>query len=417
MLHDTAKVEENVVLAAVDTDNGDFDVESSLNELAELAKTAGAVVKGQLTQKLDKPNNAHYLGSGKLDELRDLINLHDADAVIFDDELSPAQLRNLSDKFDVKIIDRTALILDIFASRANSAEGKAQVEMAQLNYRLSRLTGLGKSMSRLAGGIGTRGPGESKLEHDRRHIRNRIDTLRAELNEIEGKRAVVRKGRDDVTVISMVGYTNAGKSTLMNQLTNAGVLAEDKLFATLETTTRRVNLPSGTQALFTDTIGFIQKLPHHLIKAFRATLEELNHADILVHVVDASNPSLGEQMKTVYNTLSNLGCDDKPIITIFNKMDVVSPFAVIPNDEQATHVCRISALNGEGKNELLECLEGVIKSFKKPMSVLIPFNEGQLFGLIHKKCEIIREEHTENGTFFELFANDEMQSRLEHFIS
>jgi len=279
---------------------------------------------------------------------------------------------------------------------------------------LSRLKGLGKSLSRLAGGIGTRGPGESKLEHDRRHIRNRIDTLRAELKTIEAKRATQRKGRGDV-VVSMVGYTNAGKSTLMNQLTDAGVLAEDKLFAKLDTTTRKLSLPSGTHALFTDTIGFIQKLPHHLIKSFRATLEEFNHADILVHVVDASNTAQNEQIKTVYSTLTNLGCFDKPIITVFNKMDLLEEQTNIPKDDEATKVCYISALSGEGKDDFLAALEDVIKSFKKPLCVLLPFSEGKLLGLVHKNCEIISQEHTEEGTMIELFADEEMQGRLRGF--
>jgi GTP-binding protein HflX len=360
---------------------------------------------------MGRPNTAHYLGAGKLDELRDLINLHNADAVIFDDELSPAQLRNLADKLDVKIIDRTMLILDIFAARATSAEGKLQVEMAQLNYRLSRLTGLGKSLSRLAGGIGTRGPGESKLEHDRRHIRRRIDFLNNELKEIQAKRGVVRKGRGKSLVVSMVGYTNAGKSTLMNRMTQAGVLAEDKLFATLETTTRRLGLPSGTDVLFTDTIGFIQKLPHHLIKAFRATLEELNHADILVHVVDVSNPSHREQMETVYNTLTNLRASDKPIVTIFNKIDLVGDEAAY-EDERAAVTCRMSARTGQGGDAFLEALEGVITGLKTRIKVLIPFTQGALVGLIHRHCEVLGEEHTADGVLFDIYADAEMVGRL-----
>jgi GTP-binding protein HflX len=410
MLYETNKDQEVAVLAAVDTGGGNFGAEPSLDELEALAETAGAQVCGRLTQRLDRPTPAHYFGTGKLDELSDLISLHKATTVIFDDELSPAQLRNLSDKLDAKVIDRTALILDIFASRASSAEGKAQVETAQLNYRLSRLVGLGKSMSRLGAGIGTRGPGESKLESDRRHIRLRLDYLKDELKQIAAKRRVVREGRGRTPVVSMVGYTNAGKSTLMNLLTKAGVLAEDKLFATLDTTTRKVVLPGGGEVLFTDTVGFIQKLPTHLIKAFRATLEELNHADILLHVVDSSNPSMSAQIDTVYSTLKNLGCSDKPIITVFNKMDKAGEvFAADPN---ALCSVRMNAKNGDGMDGLLLSIDEAVKGFKKKMAVLIPFTDGKLAGFARKNCEVTKEEHTEDGVFLELYADAEMQNRL-----
>lgn len=418
MTYDTLKKAETAVLVGVDRGADIININASLDELEELAKTAGAAVCGRLTQKRDKPDNAYFLGKGKLEELQDLVGFTGANLIIFDDELSPAQLRNLSKRFDTKIIDRTLLILDIFASRANSAEGAVQVELAQLKYKLSHLSGLGVSLSRLAGGIGTRGPGEAKLESDRRYIRERINALNNELKAIEKQRRVLRTSRvrDGIPVISAVGYTNAGKSTVMNLLTDAGVLAEDKLFATLDTTTRRVQLPGGSEFLFTDTVGFIQKLPHQLIKAFRATLEELNYADALVHVVDASNPMRQEQMETVYNTLTSLNCFDKPIITIFNKTDLFVEMP-LPNDKNAVKTCTLSAKTGEGKDALLEAIEAVIRSFKKKLAVLIPYAEGSMLNLIHHNCEIVSEEHKENGTALEIYANNEMEKRLEKFVT
>ena len=417
-LHDTSETIENAIIVGLEDDRDLISIDASLDELEELAATAGAVVKGRLAQKRDRPDVRTFLGSGKLLELKDLVELAGADTIIFDSELTPAQLRNLSKEFDQKIIDRTLLILDIFAMRANSAEGKVQVELAQLKYRLSHLSGLGKSLSRLGGGIGTRGPGETKLETDRRAIRDRISSLNRDLKEIQERRAVLREKRErtGIPVASMVGYTNAGKSTLLNLLTDASVLAEDKLFATLDTTTRKIELPGGAEMLYTDTVGFIQKLPHQLVQAFRATLEELAHADILIHMVDASNPSREEQMHVVYDTLQKLKCFDKPIITVFNKVDrdIALP---LPADAYASKVVRMSALTGEGQETFLLALEDVLKSFKTSLIVLLPYTEGTLTGLIHKSCDILSEEHTDAGVRFELYANAEMENRLKPFIT
>jgi len=417
-MHNTETLTEIAVLAGIEDDRADFGIDASLDELAELAATAGAEVRGRLTQKRERPDSRTYLGSGKVLELQDLISLHNADTVIFDDELSPAQMRNLAKVLDVKILDRTALILDIFAMRASSAEGKVQVELAQLKYRLSHLSGLGKTLSRLGGGIGTRGPGETKLETDRRGIRDRIAGLNRELKEIQERRAVLREKRErtGIPVVSMVGYTNAGKSTLLNMLTNAGVLAEDKLFATLDTTTRKLNLPGGADVLFTDTVGFIQKLPHQLVQAFRATLEELNAADILIHVVDASNPSRSEQMAVVYDTLQKLKCFDKPVVAVFNKIDLPTVERPLPADAYAAKVVSMSALTGDGRNKFLLALEEVVKSFRAPLTVLVPYTEGHLLGLIHKNCDIATEEHVETGVRFTLHANEEMENRLKTFV-
>ncbi|MCL2352392.1 MAG: GTPase HflX [Firmicutes bacterium] len=399
--------------------------EKNLDELALLVQTSGAEVAGRLIQKREKAHPGHYLGKGKMDELKDLILQTGADGVVADDELSAAQLRQMAQMLDVRIMDRTMVILDIFAKRAITAEGKAQVETAQLRYRLSRLAGLGLSLSRQGGGargpgggIGSRGPGEKKLETDRRHIRGRLDQLSAELREISAQRKVLRENRvkTGLPVISMVGYTNAGKSTLMNALTDAGVLVEDKLFATLDTTTRKAVLPgaNGTEVLFTDTVGFINKLPHHLIQAFRATLEELEGADILLHVVDASNPEREAQMKVVEQTLERLGYGQKPVITVFNKcdLDVQTP---LPQEPNAVRAVSVSAVTGEGLTELGLAAEDVIKSMRGKIAVLVPYSEGRLISLIHERCDITAEEHRENGTYIEAFADEEIRGKVKRY--
>ena len=321
---DLKEMEERVILVAVSTSDHD-DTEKSLDELEELAKTAGAVTVGRVIQNLDQVHPGTYVGKGKLDEIKELIWETQATGVICDDELSPAQLGNMEDALEIKVMDRTLIILDIFAGRASTNEGKIQVELAQLKYRQSRLTGLGRSLSRLGGGIGTRGPGEKKLEMDRRLIKDRIAQLNRELKDVMRHREVTReqRSRNNIPVVAIVGYTNAGKSTLLNYLTGAGVLEEDQLFATLDPTTRNLKLPSKQEVLITDTVGFIRKLPHHLIQAFRSTLEEAKYADIILHVVDASNPQVDEQMYIVYETLQNLDVKNKPIITAFNKQDKV----------------------------------------------------------------------------------------------
>lgn len=418
MLYDTEKKIEKVVLVGIDTGDGEFDIESCLDELSDLAKTAGAEVVGRLIQKREAINRATYLGKGKIEELKNYIEMVEATGIICDDELNPNQIRNLENALNTKVMNRTLLILDIFAQRASSAEGKVQVELAQLKYNLAHLTGKGKEMSRLGGGIGTRGPGEKKLETDRRNIADRIADLNRELKEIEKHRGVLREKRmgTGVPVIALVGYTNAGKSTLLNTLTGAGVLAEDKLFATLDTTTRAVETESGAKYLFTDTVGFIQKLPHNLIKAFRATLEEAKYADILVHVVDASNPKRNEQMNIVYQTLKELGADNKPVITVYNKIDKEGVEKPLFTDKRALETISISAKKGLNIDTLLNKTEEIIKSFKRSIKVIIPYNMGQLLSVIHGSCEITVSENRDEGYYFELYADNEAENRLKQYI-
>lgn len=416
-MHQTETQAERVILVAIDTDNTEFPVENCLDELEELSYTAGAEVVGRITQKLDAPNKATYIGKGKIEELKNYIDMVDATGIICDDELSPVQIRNLETLLDTKVMNRTLLILDIFAQRASSAEGKVQVELAQLKYNKSHLTGRGKEMSRLGGGIGTRGPGETKLETDRRNISNKISALNRELKEIERHRNILRKKRakSSSPIIALVGYTNAGKSTLLNTISNAGVLAEDKLFATLDTTTRTVEGESGAKYLFTDTVGFIQKLPHGLINAFRATLEEAKFADILIHVVDASNPSRERQMKVVYDTLNELGAADKPVITAYNKIDkdVDTP---LPKDSKALQTVKISAKSNYNIDSLINVVEETVKSFKKSIHLLIPYDKGNLLNIIHSHCEITNQEMKDEGYYFELYADEEVQNRLNDYI-
>ncbi|MEA5057016.1 MAG: GTPase HflX [Anaerotignum propionicum] len=419
-LHDTADLEERVILFAVEPDERNsrstMETEACLDELEELVRTAGAVAVARSIQRRERVHPGHYLGKGKIEELKMMVEAYGASGVVCDDELSPAQLKNLERLLETKVMDRTIVILDIFAGRAISGEGKIQVELAQLKYRLSRLTGMGASMSRLGGGIGTRGPGEKKLETDRRYIKDRIAELNSAAKEIQTHRELLRsqRGKKGTPVVSLVGYTNAGKSTLINKLTDAGVLAEDKLFATLDTTTRKVELPNGSEILLTDTVGFIQKLPHHLVQAFRATLEELKYADILLHVVDASNSNRQEQMQVVYKTLEDLGCGDTPVITVFNKMDreVELP---LPMDTKAREIAQVSAFTGDGLNGMLGMVENLLKSFRKSMVALVPYTEGGLIGWVHGRCEIIREEHTPEGVLLEVYVNEESANRLEKY--
>ena len=413
VLYDQTEAPERLIVVGIDLENSVLDVEASLDELEELAQTAGAEIVGRVVQKREGIHPGFYVGSGKLEELAAAVKELDADGVLCDDELSPSQLRNLSDKLDCKVLDRTMLILDIFAGRARSSEGKLQVELAQLQYRLTRLTGMGKAMSRLGGGIGTRGPGEKKLETDRRYIKDRIADLNRSLREMETHRQVLRSGRErrGLPVVSLVGYTNAGKSTLLNALTGAGVLAEDKLFATLDTTTRQVALPSGGGMLLTDTVGFIQKLPHHLVRAFRATLDEMKHADLLIHVVDASNPLREQQMEVVYSTLKDLGCENTPVITVFNKMDREIELP-LPYDAHAAATCRIAAVQGEGLPEFLGVAEEVLASFRKPITVLIPYAEGGLLNLLYQRAEVQSTAHEAEGTRVTALVEPELARRL-----
>ena len=338
---------EKVILVGVALSDQD-DTKESLEELKDLVSTAGAETAGMLIQNREQQHPATYVGKGKIEELKNMIWELRATGIVCDDELSSAQMKNLQDELDVKVMDRTLIILDIFAARASTSEGKIQVELAQLKYQQTRLTGWGRAMSRLGGGIGTRGPGEKKLEMDRRLIKSRIAQLNRELKDVKKHREVTReqRSRSHIPVAAIVGYTNAGKSTLLNTLTGAGILAEDKLFATLDPTTRDLKLPSGQEILMTDTVGFIRKLPHHLIEAFRSTLEEAKYADIILHVVDASNPQMDEQMYTVYETLQNLGVKDKPVITVFNKIDRMED-TWVPRDLRADYHVKISAESGD----------------------------------------------------------------------
>ena len=413
-MYETAEKRERVILVGVSLADSD-DAEQSLDELEELARTAGALCVGRVLQKREQMHPATYLGRGKTGELKDLIWETQADGIICDDELSPAQIGNLKDELGVKIMDRTLLILDIFAARASTSEGKIQVELAQLKYRQSRLTGLGTSLSRLGGGIGTRGPGEKKLEMDRRLIKGRISQLTRELKEVKRHRQLTRESRakSRIPVIAIVGYTNAGKSTLLNALTGAGILAEDKLFATLDPTTRNLKLPGGQEVLLTDTVGFIRKLPHHLIEAFKSTLEEAKYADLLLHVVDASNPQMDQQMHVVYETLRELEASDKPVITAFNKKDrFVGEYA--PRDFQAERTAFISAKTGEGVEELLACVEDVLREQKVEIEQVYPYSDAGKIQLIRKYGELEKEEYTQDGIYVRAYVPVDVYGKLTH---
>ena len=413
-MYETAEKKERVILVGVSLTDSD-DAEQSLNELEELADTAGALCVGRILQKREQMHPATYLGRGKTEELKDLIWETRADGIICDDELSPSQIGNLRDELDVKIMDRTLLILDIFAARASTSEGKIQVELAQLRYRQSRLTGLGTSLSRLGGGIGTRGPGEKKLEMDRRLIKGRISQLAKELKEVKRHRQLTRESRakSRIPVIAIVGYTNAGKSTLLNHLTGAGILAEDKLFATLDPTTRNLKLPGGQEVLLTDTVGFIRKLPHHLIEAFKSTLEEAKYADILLHVVDASNPRMDQQMHVVYETLRELEASDKPVITAFNKKDRFEG-EYAPRDFQAERTAFISAKTGEGVEELLSCVEDVLREQKVEIEQVYPYSDAGKIQLIRKYGELEKEEYTQDGIYVRAYVPVDVYGKLTH---
>lgn len=398
------EVEERVILVGVSTGEGD-DTEQSLDELEELAKTAGAVTVGRVIQNREQIHPGTYIGTGKIAEVQQLAYDVEATGIICDDELSPAQLKNLEEELDLKVMDRTLIILDIFASRASTSEGKIQVELAQLKYRQARLVGLGSSLSRLGGGIGTRGPGEKKLEMDRRLIKSRIAQLNRELEEVKRHREVARsrRSRQSTAVIAIVGYTNAGKSTLLNTLTGAQVLEEDKLFATLDPTTRILELPSGQEILLTDTVGFIRKLPHHLIDAFRSTLEEAKYADIILHVVDASSPQMDQQMYVVYETLKNLGVTDKKIVTLFNKQDKMTEKQP-HRDLKAEKTIRISAKWGEGLEEIKQILEELLNEKNVLIERFYDYRDAGVISLIRKYGQLLEEEYRGDGIYVKAYV-------------
>lgn len=409
---ETRRKQEKVILVAVALDDLEK-AERSLDELDELVKTAGAETAGRMVQLRDAIHPGTYIGSGKLDELKWLVWEKEADGIVCDDELSPAQISNLEQVLDCKIMDRTLVILDIFAARASTREGKIQVELAQLKYRQSRLTGLGKSLSRLGGGIGTRGPGEKKLEMDRRLIKSRIAHLNRELSEVRKHREVTRerRNRNHMPVCALIGYTNAGKSTLLNTLTGAEVLEEDKLFATLDPTTRVLTLPGNQKILLTDTVGFISKLPHNLIEAFRSTLEEAKYADVILHVADLSNPQMDEQMYVTYETLEELGVLNKTVITVFNKCDKAGEDLVIRDFKSDARVV-VSARTGQGLDTLKELLENWIREQRMEIKRLYPYAEAGKIQMIRAYGEVSKEEYRAEGIYIEGFVPRELYGKV-----
>ena len=417
-LIDLSELQEQVILVAVNA-SGEEDTNASLDELEELACTAGAVSIGRMIQNREKVHPGTYLGKGKIDELRELLWDTKATGIICDDELSPAQLRNLEDALDTKVMDRTMVILDIFAARANTSEGKIQVELAQLKYRAVRLVGMRASLSRLGGGIGTRGPGEKKLETDRRLIHQRIGQLKEELSGVKRHREVTRQQREKNFALSaaIVGYTNAGKSTLLNRLTGAGILAEDKLFATLDPTTRAWTLEDGQQILLTDTVGFIRKLPHHLIEAFRSTLEEARYSDIIFHVVDCSTPQMDMQMHVVRETLRELGITDKTVVTVFNKVDAWKEKEdpedpVIPRDFSADYQVRISAKTGEGLDQLADIVTSIIRNRRVYLEKVYPYSQAGRIKNIRRYGQLLSEEYREDGIGVKAYVPAELFAGL-----
>ena len=403
---------ERAFLVSVDT--GEFDAEASMSELYELTESAGAQPVGAMIQKREKPDGATCIGSGRLEELKEVCQSQEIDLIIFDCELSPTQIRNLEFETEVRIIDRTLLILDIFASRARSREGKLQVELAQLKYLLPRLTGKGAAMSRLGGGIGTRGPGESKLETDRRHIRRRLESLREQLAQVEQHRNQLRRRREKEGIITaaIVGYTNAGKSTLMNTLTDAGVLAEDKLFATLDPTSRALKLPNGVSVMLIDTVGLVRRLPHHLVEAFHSTLEEAALADMILNVCDASSPEAQVHLEVTRKLLADLGCTGRPVIPVMNKCDLVPSLLDIPMIGNAV---RISAKTGEGIGDLLAAVEENLPVSLRRVCLLLPFDQAGLVAQIRKDHVLYQEEYRPDGIFVSALLDPVLYGRVREY--
>lgn len=412
-LHENESKPQRALLVSVDT--GEYDAQASLNELFELAQSAGAETTASMTQKKDKPDVATCVGSGRLEEIAQYCKNEEIDLIIFDRELSPTQIRNIERETDVRVIDRTMLILDIFALRARSKEGKLQVELAQLKYMLPRLTGKGVQMSRLGGGIGTRGPGETKLETDKRHIRRRMETLSEQLADIEKHRGQIKRRRekDGVITVAIVGYTNAGKSTLMNYLTDAGVLAEDKLFATLDPTSRALKLPDGVTVMLTDTVGLVRRLPHHLVNAFRSTLEEAAQADIILNVCDASSEEAQVHLSVTKELLSDLGCEDRPVIPVLNKCDLVQGLEDIP---QIGSAVRISAKTGMGVDALLAAIQDSLPVKVKRVRLLLPFAQAPLVAQIRQKATLLNEEYVGDGILVEAVVDARLYAAVRNYI-
>ena len=398
----------------VEADTGDYDAEASLDELFELAESAGAQPVASITQKLQHIDPATCVGSGKLDEIKDYCDAEDIDLIIFDLELSPVQIRNIEAATDVRVIDRTMLILDIFALRARSREGKIQVELAQLKYMMPRLTGKGIEMSRLGGGIGTRGPGESKLETDRRHIKRKMETLKEQLRDVEEHRRQLRsrRSKDNVITVAIVGYTNAGKSTLMNTLTDAGVLSEDKLFATLDPTSRALKLPCGVSVMLIDTVGLVRRLPHHLVEAFKSTLEEAAQADIILNVCDASSEESRLHLEVTRDLLASLSSLDKPIIPVLNKCDLLTD-----NMSGISGAVHISAKYGTGIDELLQAIEENLPKKLKRVKLLLPFDKAGIAAKLRQTAVLHNEEYTAEGVEVEVTLDEIQYARLREYVT
>lgn len=418
---DTGEKITRAVLCGVHT--GSLDVlndttEESINELRELAESAGAIVVGTLIQNKDKPETKAYLGEGKLEELKNAVETLDADLIIFDDELTGIQTRNIEDITQVRVIDRSTLILDIFALRARSREGKLQVELAQLKYRLPRLTGMGVSLSRLGGGIGTRGPGETKLESDKRHIRRRIESLEEELTDIERHRTLLRSRRekDGILTCALAGYTNAGKSSLLNALTQSEeVYAANRLFATLDPTARAITLPDGRSVMIVDTVGFIRKLPHHLVKAFRSTLEETIEADVILHVIDSADSKMCQNIRVVDSLIGELNCKAENVIAVFNKCDIAPALSPRPEGRYNDYVS-VSTVTGEGLDVLIDKISDALPGKKKRLTVLIPYSDSGIAAKLHDGEVIYSEEYTDNGILLDLLADEILYHKLSSYI-
>lgn len=411
--YEIEEVRENLILVGISVNEND-DALDSIEELKELVHTAGAEVAGTIIQNRERMHPGTYVGKGKVEEIREKIEQTGANGIVCDDELSPAQMKNLEDELNCKVMDRTLVILDIFARHARTSEGKIQVEMAQLKYRRTRLTGFGRSMSRLGGGIGTRGPGETKLETDKRQINARIAQLRSELESIVRHREVARSRRkqQSIPVVAVVGYTNAGKSTLLNHLTGADILEEDRLFATLDATTRKLVLPDKQEALLTDTVGFIRKLPHHLVEAFRSTLEEAKYADILIHVIDSSNPQWEKHMHIVYETLRQLGIEEKPVLTLFNKQDLLTKEEIL-RDFRADKTIKCAVGKDIGVDAVCEALEEILRESKEYIEELFPYAKAGDIARIRKSGELLSEEYREDGIFVKAYLPKRLKAELE----